>query len=372
MTDDTMQSDKSLEVQGDWVRWSDYDLVNGVIVPAEGAELEKYDPWRKFRDNSGVYRTVSQPYESLLKLHSELTKAERRGIRPSVTPFHPRVLPEPIRGPRTEADHLILEWCKTNGLLGLVPTLASSISTPIRVGAGRSEEVASVESRHHVRKGGSWTTHVSRNEVPVSSEDALANAAQRKGASRGLGVNWYSWTSDTYETRPLEDIELYFRPVWSVEPLDPPCPNSLAFWKSYGEPLRDFKHWCELFARSVDSLSQWKGGEASSDATFAVLQSHRILNGLAQSATPTIQFKPKRNHLEEVRVSASLLASYALMFLWDRADGRRAIQCAECGQFFVSDVEKAQYCRPTCRNTAQNRRHRHKKRVEQKKGAIDG
>jgi hypothetical protein len=117
-----------------------------------------------------------------------------------------------------------------------------------------------------------------------------------------------------------------------------------------------------MFALSVGYMSQWEGGTTNGeDATAAVQQSYRALSALAQAAVPSFRFNPERNRVDEERVSAGLLASYALMFLWDRVDGRRALRCQNCDSHFISDEPRARYCSPRCRNTAQSRRYRSKK-----------
>ena len=85
---------------------------------------------------------------------------------------------------------------------------------------------------------------------------------------------------------------------------------------------------------------------------------------LAESGAPRFELYPTRTVvLDEARVPASLLASYALMFLWDVVEGRRALRCKNCDHYFVSDEHHAAYCSKRCRNTEQSRRYRAKKEV---------
>jgi hypothetical protein len=114
-------SSKSLGVEGSWFRWSRYDIDNGVLVPAEGAELQQYDPWVDFRSNAGKYRTVDQPYVPILELHRKLTIL---GGKHNVWPTPARAAK---RGMQNEADELIVAWCNQHGFLGLVPVLSNSI-----------------------------------------------------------------------------------------------------------------------------------------------------------------------------------------------------------------------------------------------------
>jgi len=87
-----------------------------------------------------------------------------------------------------------------------------------------------------------------------------------------------------------------------------------------------------------------------------------MLRCLAESAALQFEFYPGRVRiLDEERTPAGLLASFALMFLWDLRDGRRALRCKNCSLYFVSDEYRAAYCSIRCRNTAQSRQYRAKK-----------
>jgi len=63
----------SVDVRGRWRLWSRYQLREGVICRSPRATLVEYDPWDLYRENLGRYRTVQQPYVSLLELARELT-----------------------------------------------------------------------------------------------------------------------------------------------------------------------------------------------------------------------------------------------------------------------------------------------------------
>jgi hypothetical protein len=362
-----MHNGKMAEVRGPWVRWSRYDLLNGVVVPAEGAEFQVYDPWENFRANVGKYRTVEQPYTALLELHRNLKEAEGRNIRPLML-LNRNFLGPAMRGPRNDAERLILDWCNRHGLLGLVPVLSNSIRVPPAIEAGDHECTRIVTKLHHFREGGIWTSW-RKTATPTAHSPEAAEAAARKNAEEGPkpSVRWMHSLTHDYEEKKLEHIRDYFLPTAfglhrpEEEPFRPPCPNTRAFWDCYGEPVWEFVEWCEIFALSVNYLSRWEGGATEGEAVLTVRQSNRVLTGLAQSAAHAFQFDPERNTTSEERVSAGLIASYALMFLWDRTERRRTIECQNCGSYFVSDEKRARYCSPRCRNTAQSRRYRSKK-----------
>jgi len=352
---DPMQAGKPFEVRGNWNRWSRYDLMNGVVVPADGAELQEYDPWEAFRANVGKYRTVEQPYTALLELHRHLKNTESENVR-----FSRR-----SRGPQNDADHLILEWCNRHGLLGLLPVLSNSIRLPATISSDEHGE-PTLEKCHYFRDGGVWLERRFLRE-PLDAQAIEAEARQLTDERPKPGLTWFEWTSHTYEERALDHVRPFFSatPFSSLgkvrERIQPPCPHFPGFWECYTEPVWEFAYWCEMFALAVDHMSKWEAGGTNVERTLEVVDSYWALDGLAQSVAPRFSFNPERNTLDEERVSAGLLGSYALMFLWDRVERRRALRCQNCHAYFVSDEARARYCTPRCRNTAQSRRYRSKK-----------
>lgn len=361
-------------VDGTWFRWTEYDLLDGVIVPAQGASVEEYDPWAGFHANRGKYRRVDQPYCQFLELHRKLGEAAAAQIRPS------HLFPEaPTKGPQNDADYLILDWCNNHGLLGLLPVLSNSIRPPAMVEAGRldinaraikpgADWMRVVKVRQYFRDGGVWSTQSSIEEAgSVAAEQRLL-----KGAPK-TGFTWFDWTLHRYAERPFDDLRNFFLPCapgrLKEEHFQPPPPNSRQFWDCYGEPVHEFVRWCETFAEAATQISNWEvGGFLENDAAGRVRQAHSALSGLAQGAAPCFRFNLEQNTLEERRISAGLLASYALMFIWDRMDGRRALVCENCGGYFVTNDLRALYCSAKCRNTSQKRRSRAKPSVDGEKG----
>jgi len=347
-----MHSDQSLDVRGKWKLWTRYELVNSTVVPAQDAELREYDPWERYRANFGKYRTVEQPYCSLIDLGIRLAQQREEGVRPSrIDPKH--VTSVTIRGPQNEADSLILDWCNKHGLLGLVPVLATRIDITDKI--------------YHVRDGGKWRTVLRQEErrkstviehqlVESGDEDSFTPLIQ--GDHRET-LTWLNWVFHAYEKTPLAKKRAFFG-AWSPsQPFTPWRPGSSAFWKIYGEPADEFADWCIVFARTASFLSRSSGLANELDFLNA---SRLVLSRLSDSAVPYFAYYPERTIvLDEERTPAGLLASYALMLLWDLVEGRRTLVCMNCGRYFVSDERRAAYCAPRCRNTAQSRRYRAKK-----------
>ena len=59
-------------VCGEWCRWNRYRLSHGRVIPDPKAKPLRFDPWRTYRANLSKYRTVEQPYLSLLELKRSL------------------------------------------------------------------------------------------------------------------------------------------------------------------------------------------------------------------------------------------------------------------------------------------------------------
>ncbi|HWQ52101.1 MAG TPA: hypothetical protein VN442_00350 [Bryobacteraceae bacterium] len=350
MANDPVQTAKSFEVRGEWFRWSRYDLLNGLLVPAEGAQLQKYDPWEKFRANAGKYRTVDQPYVALLNLDQNLESLAKRGIYASKrrgNEFRP--------GVRNEAHELILDWCNRYGLLGLLPVLSKSMRVRVATPPDAAPGPTFVQ---YYRLGGIWhRTGVLRAEC---DDDG--------------GYTWLSWPFSLYQERPIWDLREFFRPAETDSETEyrfqPPCPWSNRFWETYCEPVEEFERWCSRFSMFVETsqmptaeLESVKLPDLSERALLQIdsfIGSNETLALLADAVSPSFRFNLERNTVDEERVSAGLLASYALMFLWDRIERRHTVQCGNCRYYFVSDLEVAGYCSPRCRNTAQKRRSRGK------------
>jgi len=348
-----MQLEKALQVKGIWRRWSSYEIVNGAVSPAVGAELIEYDPWDAYRKNADKYRTVEQPYNCMLELAATLELERQKGVVPSRPNMN---LLTPTLGPQNDADRSILQWCNEHGLLGLVPVL----STEIRLD----------HELFHYRDGGMWLTHfeahdregrvstTTRPQTEQGENDSLTRSVD--GHSTQQTLTWFSDSVCKYEKTRLSDKRVFFDARNRSDHFAPWRPGSRAFWSVYSEPVQDIAKWCTVFTKATYWLSQ-----PNSDTEF-LTTSFKIIRNLAESVTPSFRLYPARKAvLDEERISPGLLASFALMFAWDHVEGRRVIQCKRCDRHFVSDDHRAAYCSPRCRSTAQRRRYRAKRAMPQ-------
>ena len=347
------QTGRSFDVSGGWVRWSRYELRDGRLKPAPGAELIRYDPWADFRANEGKYRTVHQPYQRLLQLGHDLEEAKANGAQSSFG----RVV-----GAQTEMDQLILDWCNENGLLGLLPTFGHTIRLPFqKISRPGKKSQQALRQTTYQRSGGIWRAE----EHVLLTPWAFLEDSRLRIRPFGPGYIWYDWETQRYDDLVLAQLEDFFEqpidssPSRKAKTFVPPRPGSEEFWTHYRESLVQIYVNIRRFVEAVGVLAKFDSNAAPDAQTIATASSaHYTLGALAEIAAPAFRFSPEQGRVEEVRESPGLLSTYALMFMWDRIERRRILRCQNCDGYFVSNEYRARYCTPTCRNTAQSRRYR--------------
>jgi len=346
---------------GEWVRWSEYELVAGAIAPTNDADLRRYDPWETFRANVGTYRTVVQPYVSLLELRRSLKELESRGVRPTPEPTRRTIEEGPILSPPTAADRLVLDWCRDYGLLGLFPVLASRVQLPDEIGDGGDPRRKVVTSTQYFRSGGRWDTRtIDAGYSAATPEEALTDAREI-AARREPTVTWLNLVTHAHDHRNLAAFtDFWPRLYLANRDFIPPQPLTSDFWAEYGEPVWEFHRHCKMFAQTVHDLGRWPGERVPEPEQQRVKGSSAMLTALAETVSASFRYDPTRSVIRENRVSPGLLASYALMFLQDHEQGRRCLQCLNCDRYFVSNDRRSRFCTPSCRMRVQSRRHRAK------------
>lgn len=310
-------------------RWSRYQIQAGRIAPNRKSEFQAlFDPWVEFRENAEVYRTVARPYVPMLALGKVLGELHRKGVQTS-GPF------TDARIPTTEADEALLAFANQFGLLGILPCLSDRICIP---GSRRSLE--------HRRIGGIWTGI-------ETSHTEHASGKQGRAVFR-----WWRWDQNSWVDKPLHHLWAYFPNVGDPQALSStrlPRPGTERFFRWYAEPLDEFAQWVSWFSTAVESLS-------IGDRPDAEIDGFELLRGLAAGAMESFFLNTEKQSIQQVRVSPGLLSSFALMYLWDRVEGYRVIYCENCGKPFVSNDRLAAYCRVACRNSANSRRYRERKK----------
>ena len=345
-------------VLGEWARFSRYEVVDGVVRPAEGASLDSYDPWESFEKPQGRRKRVETPYGELLDLAAYLTQ---HPVRP------PRsIAAEPVRGPQSEGEERILQWCNQFGLLGIGLATATSITlwprwVEVKPGSNR----LAVLQTTYTRVGAHWVRRERRSDKPrlqrgesgkPLSESALNSVKSSMVRSSVIMSDQAFDVADipTLKSVPLADAWSGFFPSVpgnDAETYTYPKPLSPDFWELYGEPIIRFKSTLKIFAGALERLA---GSENS--GSFGPVQ---YLNFLASGVSPTLESTTEgwKYRWE----SPALISTYAVMAVMHFATGRRPVRCEHCSRLFISRSPEAKYCSDRCRNTEEMRRYRHRK-----------
>src|SRR5660397_205993 len=177
--------------------------------------------------------------------------------------------------------------------------------------------------------------------------------------------------------RGLEVLARYFPgiPEEYVGSLELPAPLSQKFWREYGERVADFVGFAERLQSAIYYLTDTpletalEHGQVtmspemvlSTGSGYDFWRGVRIINALLASSAPHLVITPDMT-LSYAWSFPSLVSSFAMMIVQDIIEDRRVRSCDTCGVFFLSSSPRAKYCSPRCRNTAEKRRHRARKK----------
>jgi hypothetical protein len=321
---------------GRWWRWSRYELRDGYLRPARGAQLRVYDPWKQWLDTRPVGRRSdrkdrgSTPYQALLEMLHQLQY--QSDDPPDFTPAEVDMLAAPLTA---GSEQLILNWCAGYGLLGILPHRVLQVVLPPK--AGRQVQ--------YIRLGIGWTAVERGGENPLRPIRPAGAVVQ---PLRGVGITM----------EPLRETWARFFPDLPVAERDSfvyPEPLTDSFWKSYAEPLQDFLSGARTLLELLGAI------RLQSSRRLGVL--HQLMTGGLPIAINALVApigigaqldRPGRPGLNWI--GNSLLASFTMMLLEDLSRGR-ALQCP-CGQLFVSDAYQARYCSRRCRWRFEQRKFR--------------
>ena len=344
-----------IEIKDKPQKFSSYELIDGFVRPAPGAELKGFDPWEGFRKNDGRYRTVEQPYVSFVRLAQLLESLKRQGQRPSGTGLRLSSVPAREVGPRSDADRAILEWCDESGLLGILPVTLSYIQLPStreQLPNGLQRET----QKTHARMIGSWITRVRSSDSLAATDPQPADVAEMMTERYNF---WRSVASIERGCDAFEQVAAFFPEVQrSAQRTFPfPKPNTREFWEQYGEKARDIARWASEFSNAVRIVSE--GIRRTTKTDKEKVHFHQAIGWLETLARGVgVAFRLDLGaRLYPKHDSSGLLASFAWMFLWDVCEDRRLLTCERCGLPFVSNEFRAKYCSPRCRASVQSQRH---------------
>jgi hypothetical protein len=316
--------------EGDWWRFSLYEIRDGCIRPAEGAKLEWYDPWPDFQDTRaqtvGQAPTATQPtYQTLMKLVHELEYLPGRTR-------YPNCLSE-------KSQALILDWCQQHGLLGVLLSRWEEISlAPQQVRVDRW-----VQRRYF--RGFGQVAEVQEITGDVKDRPAIVRIHSLNDLTPAEESPSKTWS------RFFPSIEFSKQDTFLY-----PQPYTVEFCQLYGEPLIDFCNAAKWLVGAISHLGHTQP-EIKGDPKLAREQALDAINLLRRPIASVLDFE-EDGSLKARRVAPSLLASFADMFAQDLVYGRPTLLCTCCRTPFVSSAYQAKYCSVTCRLREQKRRLR--------------
>lgn len=333
-----MESKRGTEA-GKWWRFSQYEIRDGAIQPAEGATLGEYDPWAEYevsrQKGSG---SAEPPYQSLARLVQQASFTVDGTLRP-------------------ESEAAVLDWCSRYGLLGIVPQQYETLPAVVKEEDTDDGPIFMVRHSHYWAADG-WDTGLPLDTI-----------------GHGAGMPFVVPNRFLHEYFPKGNWKATDYP-------EIPRPDNPEFWAVYQEPVKEFVRrvvWLNdaigglgsvppsvhHYVSSGLDLPDLDADVAASDFWYGL----SLINSLTASVSPIMEVVADGEHavLRERWVFRSLLASMAMMIHRDLVRGARAYVCKNCGTPFTSSSPKAGYCSLTCRNSAQKRRQRERWQAQGKK-----
>jgi hypothetical protein len=313
--------------EGEWWRFSLYEIRDGCIRPAEGAKLEWYDPWPDFQrtraQTVGQAPAAAQPgYQSLLKLVRQLEYLPRNRYPEYLT---------------TQSQALILELCQQHGLLGVLLSCWEALSL-----APQHDDADHWAQRRYFRGFGQVVQQTTGDVKEGRATVLIHGLNDLTLAEESPSKTW---------SRFFPSIEFSKQDTFFY-----PRPYTVEFCQLYGERLIDFCNAAKLLVGAISPFGR-KPPKIKGDPRLAREQALDTINLLRRPIASVLDFEDGGS-VKPRRVAPSLLASFADMFAQDLVYGRTTLQCACCGTLFVSSAYQAQYCSVTCRLREQKRRLR--------------
>jgi hypothetical protein len=299
------------QATGQWWRYSRYEVRRGYIRPVAGAALEPYDPW------SGYWAAcenpdVVPPYIQLVRLAQDV---------PSSAPW------DEIQVPDDVVEDL-LAWCRSYGLLGLLPHTVMS---------ARLGECVATRTPSGWETSGWWYEPDAEPFGEIVVEDI--------GAAPTLAFedHWYEYFPDV-----PKDQWMSRRPL---------VPSSEEFWQDYGEPAGHVLGMARFLADALDVLARREAIHVGPLDVLSVGGAVERLNGLAVVANRLLSVGDP-GMMDPMWQSPSLLGHLARQASQDLNGERRLLACGCCGRVFHAAHPARRFCSNACRNRQHRREHR--------------
>lgn len=367
-----------------WWRFSEYEVRDGYILPAAGAQLSASRPWDGYWDREKK-RDDQPPYQSLAALLDKFEVSD--GGEPLLT---------------QGAIDAVLSWVNDYGLLGVLLQESRTVffEPMVRMDCGDLSPAAPMVPTwtlgHYFREPDHWSVHrefysptyghYSDAELERAIDHFPSSpASDEKPGSRvprewpGPHVLKRDLRTSQWFRRPLADSWFPYFPG-SDHTLPTPRPLSDEFWKVYAEPFEEFVRAAVLlrmvFEWHKDPLplpAKGRKGPRFAPAPdvptrrrFPSLGMYehppdlfeRLLDGVSPTVTTTISGGIQTHR--QAWNAPSLLGMLAAMLMQDLIGGRGLKSCSKCGGPFVMGDHQTDYCSENCRWIANKRRHRAK------------
>ena len=390
---------------GKWWRFSDYEIVDGSIRPAPGAELQEYSPWLDYKESRTRGSGAMAPYQALLTLLQELD------FRPTATAQPVQLKELNSYSPTEQASEKIVSWCRRYGLLGFLTQDCSEIVLPIglRADCGSDRGQApfiEADLTIYSRTPYGWVTQVATVRE-AEGEDALTLINRLVGLGfltsdptrltvfAGSITDWEARES-TIDLKTMRDYgppgfrqatyqesgsgrwigysELYAhfksRSFREFRGFPLPLPLTREFWLAYTEPVFALVHaaaWLRQALLKIKTMEEANPATEDREQVEAAGQDDReevawegagMLANLTGTVSPVLAYDEVAQHFRLGWIFPSLLSSLAMMITQDLTEDHRLHVCEVCGAPFISSAYQALYCSSRCRFRMQKRRQR--------------
>ena len=348
---------------GKWWKFDRYELRDGMIRPARGAKLSRYDPWEDQNSAAPLQQDRVPAYRSLLDTVNRLRYLKSPSPQNRFERLHPR------------SEEELLDWCGRYGLLGSFlhdAVLITLAPRPTKIRARDYRAMLTSWRQQGVRERPPRTAMVQKSYTRTTFGWVERNQpVYQKSGLQPPAVITQNYVGDRLALETLAVFWRYFPSVRSDSPdawqtFDCPEPLSERFWMLYAEPLDDFLSRAEFLRLAIASMTARTIRDPTSVEAVELMAGRRYLQGLLApvgfgfAVQPGLGLRPRL-------VASSLVAMLAAMALQDAPKGR-VLQCAACGNIFIAGKRtQTRYCSKRCRATAQKRAVR-----ERKKGSRQG
>lgn len=363
-----------------WWKCDRYEIKRGMIRPAKGAKVVKYQPWLHYRQASENPKTRgNKPHEELANLFRHCFRGELRE-RGSF----------PYKNLAPDTNERILEWCNRWGLLGTLPHYCIGLKLYPVYGHvpqwSREESLVGANQTYYARRAGGWAQEgiaLDRDVAPVVPSGSVAEGSpypQRRlsptiKATATLIGNYFrphqEWGfSPSFQQTP-RDVPLsemwaqYFPSIPSRNryKYQYPSPASAAFWSIYAEPVGEFLRHAEHIDNALVRLADSEGWLQEIEKFKFPIRGWE-LQPLLEGTVPSVVFLDNgtiRYHW----AAPTLLGAMGMMVLSDIAESQTVVECAnpKCRKVVTGKAWQLEYCSETCSRTTRTRRYRERKRV---------